>query len=305
MTWRARPGAVIAAAVIMATVSGCVVFGRAALAQTSPPTPATEPDGQVSASPPSVFPGRPSTPASAPTSLPPSALAEPTTVVAPDPLKGLSPATLNGQISGQVALNAGDFQAITLKGASTVYLVSGNGRYWVSGTLHDAWQGGRELTSLDDIRQGVQTVDVRALLRTVDVFAPFRIGSGPRQEIVFLDPYCPYCRLLLSDIAARGDDHEHQYIILPIALLGANSVRAVRNLQCAADRDAALRALLTHSYAPALPEVANCDLAPVEKRAIFARLLQIRGVPSLIRHDGRRQDGLPGDFAAWLREAPG
>ena len=233
------------------------------------------------------------------------AIAPPPAVIAPDPLAAMAPSSFNGRISGEVALNAGDFQAITLTGSSDVYFVSGNGRYVLRGTLRDLWQSGKELTTLDEIRAAVQTVDVAALVRAVDIFAPFRIGSGPKLEIVFVDPFCPYCKLLLNDIAARGGDKEHQYVILPIALLGPKSARVVRNLQCAADRDAAARALLAHSYDPPLPERPDCDLGAAQKRAIFARLLQIRGVPFLIRDDGVRQDGLPGNLMEWLREARG
>jgi thiol:disulfide interchange protein DsbC len=231
--------------------------------------------------------------------------APPAVVVAPDPFAGSGPAALNGRMSGHVALNAGDFQAITLRGSSDVYFVSGNGRYVLRGVLRDLWQDGKELVSLDEIHAAVERVDVAALVKAVDVFAPFRLGTGLKREIVFVDPFCPYCRNLLNDIVARGDDGEHQYLILPVALLGPNSTRVVRNLQCAADRDAALRALLAHSYEQPLQETPDCDIGPMQKRAIFARLLQIRGVPFLIRDDGLRQDGLPGSLAGWLRGARG
>lgn len=273
--WAARSGALAVLAV------GLGMFGgTAAMAQSVAPAP--------------------------PDALAPSdAISPPATVVAPDPFAGSSPRTLNGRLSGQVSLNAGEFQAITLTGSSDVYFVSGNGRYVLRGTLRDLWQNGKELVTLEEIRTAVETVDVAALVRAIDVFEPFRIGGGAKQEILFVDPFCPYCRLLLNDIAGRGDDREHQYVILPVALLGPNSAKVVRNLQCAADRTAALRALLTHSFDPPLPEVANCNVGAVQKRAIFARLLQIGGVPFLIRHDGVRQNGLPRNLTVWLREARG
>ena len=220
-------------------------------------------------------------------------------VVAPDPFGGAGPTRLNGQISGQVALNAGDFQAITLTGRPEVYFVSGNGRYVVRGAIYDLWQG-RELATLAEVKTATQTVNFPALVRLIPEFEPFRVGTGTKRVVVFLDPFCPYCQRLLAEIGQRTGDKEHEFIILPVALLGPESVRAVRNLHCASDRPAALNALLTHNLAAPLEEVADCDVGAVQKRLIFARLMQVRAVPFLIRDDGLRQEGMPANLTAWL-----
>ncbi|CAH2605796.1 Thiol:disulfide interchange protein (plasmid) [Rhodovastum atsumiense] len=224
-------------------------------------------------------------------------------VVVSDPF-GASPGALNGQMTGRVALNAGDFQAITLAGRSGVYFVSGNGRYVLRGTIHDLWQG-RELQTLPEIKAAAETVNFGALAQMVPEFEPFRIGTGQRQVIVFVDPFCPYCERVLRDVAALAQGGTHQFVVMPIALLGPESMRVVRNLHCAQDRDAALKALLTHSFQTPLAENSGCEVAALQKRLIFARLLQIRAVPFLIRDDGVRQEGLPGNLAAWLAEARG
>jgi thiol:disulfide interchange protein DsbC len=225
-------------------------------------------------------------------------------VMLQDPMQAASPTALNGHMSGRVPLNSGDLQAIEVAGMSGVYFLTGNGRFVIRGELRDLWTG-QTLDTLDEIRSAVQTVNVTALAKSIPEFTPFRVGHGSKTEIVFVDPYCPYCKLLLNDIATRGEDADYQYVILPVAMLGARSVRVVRNLQCAADRDAALKALLTHSYDRPLAESAKCDIAPLEKRQIFAQLLHIAGVPFMIRHDGIRQDGLPPSLAGWLRQARG
>ena len=224
--------------------------------------------------------------------------------MAPDPFSGKGPTVLNGQVTGHVGLNAGDFQALTLAGRQEVYFVSGNGRFVIRGAIYDMWQG-KELPGIDEIRAAVETVNVPALAQLMPEFAPLRFGTGPKQVTVFVDPFCPYCQRLLHDIAARGDDGVHQFLILPVALLGPDSVREVRALHCAADHEAALKALLAHDYATPLAEVAACDIGAVQKRLIFSRLLQIHGVPFLIRDDGVRQEGLPANLGLWLDGAHG
>jgi len=225
-------------------------------------------------------------------------------VVAPDPFGATTPTALNGQISGHVDLNAGSFQAITLNGRDGVYFISGNGRYVLRGTLYDLWSG-RELLSLGDIKTATETVNFGALAQMIPDFAPFRIGTGNLQEIVFVDPFCPYCKELLGQLSAAAKDGVHQFVVMPIALLGPDSVRVVRNLHCAQDREKAQQALLAHAFATPLAEDAGCSVEALQKRLIFARLLQIKAVPFLIRDDGRRHEGMPGNLMAWLAEARG
>jgi thiol:disulfide interchange protein DsbC len=235
---------------------------------------------------------------------PPPGRSQSAPVVAPDPFSAAGPNRLNGQITGQVALAAGEFQAITLTGRPEVYFVSGNGRFVIRGSLYDMWQG-KELPALDDIQLAAQSVNFLALAQLMPQFAPLRFGSGLKQIAVFVDPFSPYRQRLLADIAARGDDGVHQFVILPVALPGPDSVRAVTSLQCAADQDAALQALLSHDRSALLQGSQTCDVGPVQKRLIFARLLQIHAVPFLIRDDGVRQEGMPPNLGVWLAGARG
>lgn len=218
---------------------------------------------------------------------------------------GGGPAAMAGQIESIQLVPGGQFSAVKLQGRGELYLLSANGRFAVRGPVYDLWQG-RDLGTVDEIREAAQTVSLSGLRVVMDELDPATVGTGPDEVVVFVDPNCPYCRALVEQARAldRAEPGRWRFTFLAFPLLGPQSGAVVRNLQCAQDREAARAALLDHARpanARPLPERPDCDLAPAQRRLVLARMLGVEGVPYTIRPDGRVVQGLPPDFAAWLR----
>lgn len=228
----------------------------------------------------------------------PDALADP--VLADPVLAG--PHGFDGRIESIERVPGGSFAALQLRGSSQLYFVSGNGRFVVRGELYDIWQG-RPVQSVAELRDAAATVNLKGFAGIWPSLMPFTLGTGKLQEVVFVDPYCPYCAKLLTQIQALAAEGSYQFLIVPVPLLGQRSVDAVRNLVCAQDQAAAAQALLLHQYDPPPAQAGHCDPAPLNRRLVLARLLQIDAVPFVIRSDGRTVTGLPPDFLGFLRGA--
>jgi len=89
-----------------------------------------------------------------------------------------------------------------------------------------------------------------------DKFAPLIFGDGSDEVVVFTAPSCPYCRQLIDHLPALAK--RYRVIVLPISFTSYDAQR-VRALACAADQDAAARALLLHQDV-ILPQQEPCDL---------------------------------------------
>ncbi|MFZ6765069.1 DsbC family protein [Pseudoroseomonas sp. WGS1072] len=217
---------------------------------------------------------------------------------------GTGPAGLNGQIESIERMPGGQFSAVKLNNREGLYFLSSNGRWVLRGNIYDLWQG-RELDNLADLRSAAQTVSLSGLGVVWNDLRPTVMGEGERETVVFIDPHCPYCQQLMSQINAlvEADPRAYKFVILAVPLLGDRSARTVRNLGCASDQGAARAAMISHRYEPELAEVPNCDLGPMQKRFVLARLIGLEGVPYLIRSDGRPQAGLPPNLALWLSQA--
>jgi len=220
-----------------------------------------------------------------------------------DPLAGKpAPRGFSGDIEDQVSLGAGEFQVIKLRGKPDYYLVSANGRFVVSGLPYDLWQG-KQLESIADVTNAIREAHLPDLVKLLPELAPFQIGSGPKTEIVFVDPHCPFCAQLLGQISQLAQDNRHSFMIVPIGVLGQQSQIEVRQLHCAQDQAAALQSLMAHDYTTKLPQVANCDPLALQKRVVLARLLPVKAVPYIIRDDGVMQEGMPPNVRLWLEAA--
>jgi len=222
--------------------------------------------------------------------------------VTTDPFEMRGATALNGKIEQEVPLSVGQFAAIKVKNRTELYLVSQNGRYIMRGPVYDLWEG-KELDTLDAVKASSGNVGLGGFDKVLPQVAPMVVGNGPRRIELFVDPYCPYCKKLLAELPAALATKRFTFVILPVPLLGDRSTTEVRALGCAADQKAALGQLLAHIYDPPLAQVAKCDVLPMEKRFVLARMLNISAVPFIVRDDGTEQAGLPDeDLVTWLGE---
>jgi protein-disulfide isomerase len=126
------------------------------------------------------------------------------------------------------------------------------------------------------------------------------LGNGEEEVVAFVDPRCPHCRSLLEKLPGLVD--RYRFRLVPLPLLGPSSEKAVARLNCLAERDpaAAREALLSGDVDALSDAVGMCGQAQAQRALATARLLGIRGVPSLIAPDGRLRQGVPANLEAWL-----
>ena len=202
-------------------------------------------------------------------------------------------------IAKKVEIPTQNLQAVLTRQGNLVVLTS-NGRYVFRGEVYDAWAK-KPLRSIDEIAESVSVIDLKKLdLNTADL-NPLVYGSGPSDVVVFVDPHCPWCGRLMAQIAqSPALASTYRFLFMPIPALGDGSTDAVRKLECAQDRAAAMRALMTEQGIEALPQQADCKLDPVQRRMASAYLMNVPGVPFLIAPNGKTFQGLPPDLEAFL-----
>jgi thiol-disulfide isomerase/thioredoxin len=125
--------------------------------------------------------------------------------------------------------------------------------------------------------------------------APFVIGDGKDDVVVFTAPSCPYCRQLIDQLPTLTE--RYRVILLPISFTGYDAQR-VRAMACAEDQEAAVRAFLLHQDI-VLPQQERCDLDPVRARYAEAKRRRVVSVPFIIRPDGEISRGLRPDLDDW------
>ena len=158
-----------------------------------------------------------------------------------------------------------------------IIFMSDSGRFVIDGTLYDAWSK-KPLTSLEEIREAGNTLDLSRLGLKMDDLNPLTLGEGKKKVVVFVDPRCPHCHELLKQ--ALPLTKEYTFQILPVPVLGPDSERQVRQLGCARDKKAATDALLNGRIGN-LEQDDACNLEPMQRTLVTAQILAFKVCLSL------------------------
>jgi thiol:disulfide interchange protein DsbC len=201
-------------------------------------------------------------------------------VTSPLPMNGMIAAVKNGKVA----------------------FVSDNGRFVFQGTVYDTWSQ-KNIESIRDAEVAYKTIDVQKTKFRVDDLNPISIGAGEKTVIVFTDPFCPSCHVLLDDVK-KVEGYTFKIVYVP--MLGNESNKVVRAMQCAKDQVSAKKVMLGIAEPSSIvgkAEVSSCDTSPIAKRIVSAHMFGIKGVPFMIRDDGLIRLGYDkGDISNWLSE---
>ncbi|HEP8970389.1 TPA: DsbC family protein [Pseudomonas aeruginosa] len=199
-------------------------------------------------------------------------------VIAPLPINGMVAAMKNGNLA----------------------FISDNGRFVFRGTVYDTWSK-KNIESLEDADQAYKTIDVKETKFRVDDLAPLTIGSGDKTVIIFTDPFCPSCHILLEDVKKTPG---YTFKIVYVPLLGEDSQKVVKAMHCLKDKEKAESVMLGNAKPLSIvgkDDFANCDTSPIAKRIVSAHMFGIKGVPFMIRDDGLVRLGYDkGALQGWL-----
>ncbi|MAD39223.1 MAG: disulfide isomerase [Tistrella sp.] len=174
-----------------------------------------------------------------------------------------------------------------------------SGRFIIRGQLYDTW-GGYLVDSPDAARRSMTTLPMDRV--PMAQLGAITVGAGTDQVVVFVDPLCPHCHRLMAaiDQLVQSSATRWRFDILVLPVLGRDSEIAARQIECAADVDAARTALITGTSPAALQQKPTCDLQHMSNRLITAQLIGIKGVPLIIAPDGRLQQGVPDNLLMFL-----
>jgi thiol:disulfide interchange protein DsbC len=177
-----------------------------------------------------------------------------------------------------------------------VFFVSENGRFAWKGPIYDMWNG-KNVATIEDADTVVNHIDIGKIGLKPDQLATVTIGKGDKEELIFISTDCPHCQHLLQEAVKLGEQYRFRAVLVP---MGQKSMEHTKQILCCKDQEAVIKALTTGKY-DALPS-GECgpDLQPLQHTLVAARVLGLRSVPFLIRHDGKVQTGAIQDLGGWL-----
>ena len=178
-----------------------------------------------------------------------------------------------------------------------IKIVSQNGRFLFE-RVYDRWNK-KYITSMPQAKKILKTINLDNLDFNVDALEPFKFGHGEKQVVFIIDPKCPYCQRLISEMPK--DSNKYTFNIVPVGLLGRQSMAITQRLFCAKNKDEARRALVAHDFKKTLEMKETCEQTVLAKRYLAAQVLNITQVPFLIRSDGLVKSGYPEEgLINWL-----
>lgn len=199
------------------------------------------------------------------------------------------------QIDGIVKIPIKAMQAIESKGQ--ILFMSENGRYVFSGQMFDMWGKSKTLSTMGQIKDSAELLNLKAMGADVDSLNTMAIGNGAKEVVAFVDPKCAICHKLMADAKKLGRDYVFKFISVPA--LGDESNTLSRRLFCAADKNARLDAFMGNTL-KTLAQQPKCDTAGYDRTLLLATLIPVDGVPFVVAPDGRTSKGYPANLAKWL-----
>lgn len=177
-------------------------------------------------------------------------------------------------------------------------LVSDNGRFVVGKfQMVDMWNSSL-VTKIADLDQ-VDKVDLKKLNANPEDLGALVFGNGPQEVVMFIDPNCPHCHKLMSQMPALSSQYTFKMVMIPV--LGPASGELSKKLLCATDKTLAARALIENVPEGVRLSSTKCDVSPLTKAVMIARLLSIDAVPYTITPKHNVLRGEVPDLAAALK----
>lgn len=179
----------------------------------------------------------------------------------------------------------------TEKGGQVVVITT-NGRYTIVGQITDNWSK-KSLNTLESIRESAQTIPIKDMKINLQELEPISIGNGPKNIVIFTDPYCGYCKKVIEQ-AKNVDQSKYTVQIMMLGLLGKESEQRVADIYCAEDKRTANALFLAGDNTTDIKRASGtCDAEAFMKRSVAAQLFGVNAVPFIIREDGRYISGIP------------
>lgn len=169
-----------------------------------------------------------------------------------------------------------------------IFLISEDGRLAIfGGRWVDVWEK-KNIASIDDastldrinfVKLGVDPEEITSL----------KVGTGPRQVVVFADPSDPGTKGLADQMKALLVDFTFRVVLVP-RKPGA-PLELSRRLACAPDKATAGTSFLTGVYTNLPVPADDCKPIPMGKGLATAMALRLNRLPLVVRDDGYTASG--------------
>lgn len=180
------------------------------------------------------------------------------------------------------------------------YVMSDNGRFAIplaTSRVIDLWNG-KVIRSAADAAEIANKVDLKMLGLNIDDLNTLTVGEGKKQVVAFVDPECPYCKQLMSQMGALGKSYSFK--IVPLPLLGERSVKEVQALHCMKDQKQAAEILVSGDYASLEGADISCSGTRIQRSIVTSRVLGIDAVPYVITDQNVLHRGAVKDLRQFL-----
>jgi len=167
----------------------------------------------------------------------------------------------------------------------------------------EAYRAGKSVENGELHLSAEQLQDLRSIASRAGF--PLRpVNPNGTPFYVFADPACPHCKNL--EVELDKMDASWNPVIIPVGILGDDSMRSVSIIQSAPSLEVAADYWKSAISGDILPDPAS--YAGTQKARVtqaFYTLLGLRGTPTIISADGRviAQEISSSDLAQWLRKS--
>lgn len=182
------------------------------------------------------------------------------------------------------------------------YLVSGNGRFVIQGSIKDVWHR-KTLAKLTDL-ENIDKVPVSANAKKIEqLMATYTLGdpSKPRSGVIFVDPSSEITVTALQKLQEYSTEQRWLVVLMPV-VGGSNAIDRSRRIWCATDQEAAKLDLINGTSESFTSTDKTCGDEKILAAQFVTNIFSITQMPHVIREDGLVSDGFPVEFEQWYKQ---
>lgn len=178
-------------------------------------------------------------------------------------------------------------------------IMTPNKRFAVIGKVVDVFER-KELKTLDDVA-AARKVNFKRMGLNFNELTTVSVGSGPKEVVIFADPYCGHCTAVAEEAGTLLKDYTFKFVLLP--MVNKDSGRVASSLACSDIGGAEfLRRVKAHDYADLKTADPQCAETKAMKSAIVANSFSVYGVPVIFAPNGEQMTGRPASLREYLLE---
>lgn len=179
-----------------------------------------------------------------------------------------------------------------IQSGEKVFFMTENGRFVISGELHDMWDDKRVIANTDELVRASNHVDFKKINLKIEDLLHVDYGHGPKKVQVFVAPGCPHCHDLMKQM--KGLEDEYTFQMLPLPILGEKSKDACTRLAAnyLTNPEESAKALMEDEFS-GLEVKGGIDKNPLLRSLVTAQMLEIQSIPVIVTDLGRKIVGVP------------